>query len=301
MLSARSTNAATRKPNTEEPVSPMKIFAGGKLKRRKPAQAAPITMKLAAKATLFTRKARSAQATQPMTPMPPAKPSMPSMKLYRLVSQTTNKTVNRKLPTGASTNSMPGSNSLWAPSPASTRPAAAATCTSMRTQTRVPRISSRIEISRISAAQAATGARSRSRSPNAPSTAWPEASPATMANPPVRVVGVSCSERSFGWSSSAGQRPDASQRVISQAVASASRPAAPTNIMWCLSGSTLGVRPSSPARHREAEKRSNLYSTRTRARSSHFTIAHCDSIRRWKANCYYACKYRRVVRLQPAK
>ena len=72
---------AASKPRTEEPRSPRKIRAGGKLCRRKPPAAATTTPLASAKPRSPPSQPSSARVPKPNTAIPPAKPSIPSMKL----------------------------------------------------------------------------------------------------------------------------------------------------------------------------------------------------------------------------
>src|SRR4030095_15615781 len=80
-------NAPARKPKGIDPASPMKILAGGKLNKRKAAEAAAIDHASRANSLLPASQAASPYVPKPMTAMPPASPSEPSMKLYRFVIQ----------------------------------------------------------------------------------------------------------------------------------------------------------------------------------------------------------------------
>lgn len=85
----------TTNPNTKEPVSPMNIFAGLKLKYKKasipPARAKAINA--VAKSPLSVMNMPS--VTRLIKPMPPAKPSIPSIRLNALVTPTITSMVNR--------------------------------------------------------------------------------------------------------------------------------------------------------------------------------------------------------------
>src|SRR3990172_6221340 len=73
-LAPHRESVAARRPSVDEPTSPMNIRAGGKLKKRNPAEAAAMIRLTARNASCPAVQPMAAKVPNPNTAMPPANP-----------------------------------------------------------------------------------------------------------------------------------------------------------------------------------------------------------------------------------
>ena len=73
--------APSKKPTDNDPISPIKIFAGGQFQIKKPAQAAPSMTLMVAASCAPENQQNTAIENETNIASTPARPSMPSMKL----------------------------------------------------------------------------------------------------------------------------------------------------------------------------------------------------------------------------